>query len=183
MGPYYFILFGQFIVDRRVSLIWCPRDLVLIRFIYVGQVVEARSSLKMQTDSAPRSELWLGLLEVLDLPEAIVAGILDDFLALPVGCDDGSIADAHSRHLEGKQVHVWLVGCLPHRIIRCVENRAVFEEATREAAKDHDLVLGDLDDTSALPLSKLCGGDVDDDPGVGAILGVVPLNRVAVLLT
>lgn len=125
----------------------------------------------------------LGLLEVLDLLEAIVGGVLDDFLALPVGCDDGSIADAHSWHLEGKQVHVGLNGRLPHRVIRSVENRAIFEEATREAAKDHDLVLGDLDDAGALPLSELGGGDVDDDPGVGTILGIVPLDRIAVLLT
>ena len=63
-----------------------------------------------------------------------------------------------------------------------MEHRAILQEPARKAAKYYDLVLGDLDDTSALAFRELRAGDVDDDPAVRAVLRVVPLNRVAVLL-
>lgn len=126
------------------------------------------------------SELGLGLLEVLDRLEAAVARVLDHLLALPVGGDDRAVADAHSRHLEGEEVHVGLLGGLPHRVVRRVEDAAVLEEAAREAAEDDDLVLRDLHDARALSLRELRRRDVDDDPRVRAVLRVVPLDRVAV---
>ena len=63
-----------------------------------------------------------------------------------------------------------------------VENAAVSEEASREASEDDDLILADLDDTGALSLCELRRWHIDDDPAVGPVLRVVPLNRVAVLL-
>lgn len=122
------------------------------------------------------SELGLCLLQVLDRLEDSVDGVLNHFLRLPVSSDDGVVANAHRRHLEGEQVHVWLHRRLAHLVGDGVEDAAVTEEATRETSENHDFVLGDLHDTSTLSLSKLACGDVDDDPGVGAVLRIVLLD-------
>ena len=122
------------------------------------------------------------MLQVLDGLEVAIACVLDDLLAGPVGSQDSTITDANGWHLEGKQVHIGLNLSLSHLSSCRVENAAVSEEASREASEDDDLILADLDDTSALSLGELRRGNIDDDPAVGPVLRVVSLDRVAVLL-
>ena len=129
-----------------------------------------------------RSELRLCRLQVLDGLEAAVAGVLDHLLGLPVGSENGALASADSGHLESEEIEVGLHRGLAHAVGGGVEDAAVLEEASRKAAKNDDLFLGDLDHTGALALSELGGRDVDDLPGLTAVLGVVALDGVAVLL-
>jgi len=106
----------------------------------------------------------LSLLQVLDRLEHAIAGVLNHFLGLPIGGEDGSISDSDSWHLEGEQVHVWLDGCLAHGVRLRIVDAAIAEESARETAKDHDFILSDLHDTGALALSELRSWHVDDDP-------------------
>lgn len=106
----------------------------------------------------------LSLLEVLDGLEHAVTGVLNHFLGLPIGGEDGSISDSDSWHLKGEQIHVWLDGGLAHGVGLSIVDAAVAEESARKAAKDDDFILGDLHDAGALALSKLRSWHVDDDP-------------------
>ena len=111
-----------------------------------------------------------------------IAGVLDDFLGSPVSRQNSSLADAHRRHLEGKQIDIGLHSRLSHLRGIDIEDAAIPQETSREAAKHDDLVRADLDNAGALPLGKMRSWHVDNNPAVGPVLRVVPLDRVAILL-
>lgn len=127
------------------------------------------------------SELSLGLLEVLDGLKAGITGVLNYLLWLPVSCDDGAVANTDSWHLEGEEIDIGLNSCLSHGVVSSVEDAAILEEATRESAKNDDLILSDLNDASTLSFSKLDLRHINDDPWVGSVLRVVALDWVTIL--
>ena len=128
------------------------------------------------------SKLRLSLFKVLNRLEAAIAGVLNDLLRLPICSENSSLANSHSRHLECKQIHIWLHGCLSHGVVASVENAAVLEEPSWESTKYHNFIGSDLHYTSTLAFSELSWRYVYDNPRVRPVLRVVSLDGVAVLL-
>jgi len=137
----------------------------LVRLIF--NIIRLLSSASSET---------LRLLEIFDGSEGFVALVFNDLFGLPICCGDCAFSSAYRGHLEGEEVHIWLNLSFPHFVSLRIENAAVTEEAAREATKDDDFRICDLNDTCTLALSKLGSRHVYDCPRILTMRRVILLD-------
>ena len=132
------------------------------------------------------NSVHLNVAHILDALESAVVFILNDTLALPI-CSDDLIWTTrfveNSWHLESKKINIRLVICFFHCVRADIVQVAFTKEFSWKSAKDNNLFIGNLRNTSSLSFWERTWWHVYDNPVLRTVLWIVAFNRVAVFAT